>query len=136
MRPQHFFRPRILLVESANPGLRGLLLHWGYRVEEATDGAVGLRKAMAWRPEVAIIATDVPPSGGSSVARGLRAIFGPAMLLIGRTRPHQPTRADAASGAGFDCLLSEDADPDELRAVLRRTVGLGAGISEKVGSSS
>jgi CheY-like chemotaxis protein len=122
MPPHLSFRPRVLIVDDAGASraaLRALLEGRGFRVEEAADGAAGLRKAMAWRPEAAVVGTDVPPSGGCAVARGLRAVFGPGILVIGRTRPGRPLDPERARSDGFDHALSDTADPSDLLALLR-----------------
>jgi CheY-like chemotaxis protein len=134
MPPHLSFRPRVLIVDDAGPcraALRALLEGKGFRVEEAADGAAGLRKAMAWRPEAAVVGTDVPPTGGCAVARGLRAVFGRDTLVIGRTRPGRPLDPERARSDGFDHLLSDTADPSDLLAALR-TMPDGEGVPEPV----
>lgn len=132
--PHFSFRHRVLIVDDASASrsdLRALLEGRGFRVEEAADGADGLRKAMAWRPEAAVVATDVPPTGGCAVARGLRAIFGRRTLVIGRTRPGRPLDPERARAAGFDHLLSDTADPSALLAALL-SVPTGEGVAEAI----
>jgi CheY-like chemotaxis protein len=122
MPPHLSFRPRVLIVENAGASrasLRALLEGWGYRAEEVSDGAAGLRTAMAWRPEAAVVSVAVPPSDGYEVARGLRAVFGPGMLVIGRASPGRPLDRERARAAGFDQVLGEAAEPGDFRAALR-----------------
>jgi two-component system response regulator MprA len=109
------------LIESAGErreALRVFLEGNGYRVESAGNGATGLRRAIAWRPEAAVVATDVRPAGGYAEARCLRDAFGDEIVLIARTRPGQPVDPQRARAVGFDHLLSAEDDPAELHELL------------------
>ncbi len=122
------FRPRVLLVESAGlrrAGLRALLEDRGYRVEESDDGADALHKALAWRPEAAVVAADVPPSDGYQAGRCLRAVFGPGIFLIGQSGPGHPIDPEQAREAGFDEVLD---DADELADFFAR-LGAALGVA-------
>jgi CheY-like chemotaxis protein len=111
-----------LLIESAGSrreALQNFLERCGYSVESAADGATGLRKAMAWRPAAAVVATDIQPAGGYAEAFCLREALGKEIVLITRTRPGQPVDRQRARAAGFDHLLTADADPAELHEFLQ-----------------
>jgi CheY-like chemotaxis protein len=59
---------RVLIVEDNPDGretLRLLLDLWGYQVEAAADGAEGVRKALAWRPDAAVVDLHLPLLDGS-----------------------------------------------------------------------
>jgi CheY-like chemotaxis protein len=125
MPPHLAFRPRVLLIDDPErPPLQCLLEGWGYRVAEATDGAAGLQSALRWSPEAVIVGVDVPPSGGYAVGRGLRAVFGPGILLIARAAPGQLVDRDRAFAAGFDDVLDGDAAPGGLQALLAVLLGV------------
>jgi CheY-like chemotaxis protein len=136
--PMHIsFRPRILVIENAGLAraeLCNLLESWGYRVEEAGDGSTGLRKAMAWRPEAAIIAADVPPSDGYEIGRELRVVFGPGIFLIGRAASDEPLDSEQFLDAGFDEVLRDNADSDEFCTLLGRALGVAAPSKSTAGS--
>jgi two-component system, sensor histidine kinase len=49
-----------------------LLRLWGFQVEVAADGPEGLRKALDWRPQVALPDIGLPGMDGYELARRLR----------------------------------------------------------------
>jgi CheY-like chemotaxis protein len=110
-----------LLIENAGErrdSLRKLLESSGCQVETVANGATGLRKAIASRPEAAIVGTDIRPSGGYAEALCLRVVFGNEIVLIATSRPGLPIDRQRARAVGFDHLLSSDDDPAELRELL------------------
>jgi|SRR6516164_3664212 two-component system response regulator MprA len=114
-------RPRVLLIENAGErrdALRTFLEGNGYPVESAGDGAAGLRRAIVWRPDAAVVGTDVRPAGGYAEARCLRDAFGRSIVLIARARSGHPFDRQRAEAVGFDHLLSADDDPAELHELL------------------
>src|SRR5438067_13523369 len=79
---------RVLVVED-NPDSR-LSLHLllemrGYDVEEAEDGLRGVRKALDWQPDVAVVDIGLPVFDGYEVARQLKAALGGSIRLIALT---------------------------------------------------
>ena len=68
---------RVLIVEDgldARESLRLLLEHAGHVVETAEDGATGLAKLHAFRPDVALIDIGLPGLDGYAVARQLLVV--------------------------------------------------------------
>jgi serine/threonine protein phosphatase PrpC len=57
----------------------------GHTVETAKDGPEGVEKALASRPEVALIDIGLPGVDGYEVARRLRAALGGSIVLIAHT---------------------------------------------------
>jgi CheY-like chemotaxis protein len=86
----------------------------GHEVEGAADGVQGVEKALAWRPEVALIDIGLPRLDGYQVARELRAALGRDVFLIAHTAYDQPEDRRRAFAAGFDAYLVKPADPSEL----------------------
>ena len=79
---------RILIVEDNPDGretLRLLLQLWQHKVEAAVDGQDGVAKALAWRPDVALVDIGLPVLDGYQVARQLRAAFGDRIRLLAMT---------------------------------------------------
>jgi DNA-binding response OmpR family regulator len=77
--------PHVLVVED-QPGLRSLI-RWileadGLTVETAVDGAEGLAKAFARRPTLVILDLNLPELDGETVARTLRARYGPTVPVV------------------------------------------------------
>lgn len=108
---------RVLLVEDNPDGratLQILLNSWGHQVEVAEDGRVGVEKALAWHPEVAVVDIGLPFLDGHEVARHIRAAFGENVFLIALTAFGQPRDRQRAMESGFDTFLTKPADLDEL----------------------
>jgi CheY-like chemotaxis protein len=112
---------RILLVEDNPDGretLQLLLQVWGHRVDVAEDGKQGLQKALARRPEVALVDIGLPGMDGYEVAQGVRAALGRQVFLIAITGYGQPHDRWRALEAGFDVHLVKPVDPDLLQELL------------------
>jgi len=107
----------VLIVEDNADGretLCALVEILGHEVEGAADGVQGVEKALAWRPEVALIDIGLPRLDGHQVARQLRAAFGRDVFLIAHTAYDQPEDRRRAFAAGFDASLVKPADLSEL----------------------
>ncbi len=114
--------PRVLVVEDIPEVrllLRLLLEVKGFQVEEAGDGREGVRKAIDWRPEVAVMDIGLPGFDGYEVARRVSALDG-NIRLIALTVYGSPEDRRRAFEAGFDVHLTKPADPDELCRHLRQ----------------
>jgi CheY-like chemotaxis protein len=112
---------RILVVEDNPEGremLCTLLEVRGHQVAAAENGLQGVQKALAWRPEIAIIDIGLPLLDGYQVARRVRAVLGEQILLIALTGYCQTEDRRRAFEAGFDVHLSKPADLDELYRLL------------------
>jgi CheY-like chemotaxis protein len=116
-------RPRRVLVVEDNPDARDtlcLLLRLnGFQVEAAGDGPEGLRKALAWLPEAAVVDIGLPLLDGYEVARRLRAGLDGPLLLIALTGYGQPEDRRRALAAGFDHHLTKPAKPGDLLQLLQ-----------------
>lgn len=108
---------RVLLIED-NPDsletLRLLMQVWGHQVEVAADGLEGVRKALGWRPDVAVVDIGLPEMDGLEVARRLRQALQQTVRLIALTAYSQPEDQRRALDAGFEFFLSKPADCDRL----------------------
>jgi CheY-like chemotaxis protein len=105
---------RILLVEDndqTREAMRMVLEGFGHVVEEADDGLDGVRKAIAWRPDVVVMDIEMPVFDGYGVARRVRETLGASVRLIALTGHDDRERALAA---GFDAHLLKPADPEEV----------------------
>src|SRR5690349_15877915 len=102
--------PRRVLVVDDSPdsreALRRLLECRGHAVEEADDGLDGAAKAIAWRPDVAVVDLDMPVMDGLGMARRVREALGRAVRLIAVTGRGDRGRA---LEAGFDEHLMKPA---------------------------
>ena len=68
--------PKILVVEDEAAIARVLvdnLIFEGYEAEAVADGAEGLERALAWRPDLILLDIVLPTMDGYEVCRRLRA---------------------------------------------------------------
>src|SRR3954470_13905356 len=123
-------RPRVLLADPDRPtraGVRRALTRGGLEVAgEATDAAAAVAMAEAERPELALVATELP-GGGLDAAR--RIVAGVprvrVVVLTGSPGGEELVEAVRAGAVGY---LGRDVDaerlPEILRAVLAGEVAL------------
>jgi DNA-binding response OmpR family regulator len=91
----------------------------GYDVRVATDGATGLKWAVADPPNAVVCDLGLPGLDGLKVAEQIRDALSPAPLLIAVTGFTGTFTADAASGP-FDAYLVKPADPARIAALVGR----------------
>jgi len=125
---------RVLVVEDNRDGretLQALLELHGCRVEVAEDGLEGVDKALAWRPDAAVVDIGVPVLNGYEVARRVRARLGKGVRLIALTGYAQDADRRCALKAGFDVFLAKPADARLLLLLLgsARSEGEGHGTA-------
>jgi CheY-like chemotaxis protein len=116
-------QPRRVLIVEDNPDCRDTLCQLlrlsGFQVEQAGDGPEGVRKALAWRPEAAVVDIGLPLLDGYEVARRLRHALDGLIRLIALTGYGQPEDLHRGFVAGFDHHLTKPADPDHLVQLLK-----------------
>jgi CheY-like chemotaxis protein len=108
---------RILVIEDHPDGretLRLLLEILGHQVEVAADGLEGVEKALALRPDVALVDIGLPVLNGYQVARQLRATLGRRPFLIAQTGYGRSEDRQRVLAAGFDVHLIKPVMPEEL----------------------
>jgi CheY-like chemotaxis protein len=107
-------RQRVLLIDDHDHvrfGLRRVLEGQGHAVEEADDGLDGVRKALAWRPDVVVADLDMPLLDGYGVARQIRQALGPSVRIVALSGR---TDRERVLAAGFDAHFLKPADPDGI----------------------
>jgi signal transduction histidine kinase/ActR/RegA family two-component response regulator len=112
---------RILVVEDGEDNretLQDLLTDLGHEVHVAADGVEGVERALALRPEVALVDIGLPLLDGFEVAQRVRAATGAAMFLVALTGYGQPEDRARAAAAGFDAHLTKPMDIDALERML------------------
>jgi CheY-like chemotaxis protein len=108
---------RVLVVEDNRDGretLQALLELHGCRVEVAEDGLEGVDKALAWRPDAAVVDIGLPRLDGYQVAERIRSALGPAVFLITLTSYGRAEDRARSQAAGFDVHLVKPVDPQHL----------------------
>ena len=119
---------RVLIVEDSPDNratLQLLLQSWGHEVEAAGDGLRGVQRALAWRPEVAVVDIGLPLLDGYQVARQIRAALRDDVFLIALTGYGQPENRRRAFEVGFDIHMTKPADLDELSRLLHAHAAAG-----------
>jgi DNA-binding response OmpR family regulator len=118
---------RILIVEDEAPmrlALSDTLTAEGYRVLTAADGAVGLQKACAEKPDLILLDVMMPKLDGYALCAELRRLANPVPVLILTAKGQVGDRVQGLD-AGADDYLVKPFSTQELlarvRALLRRT---------------
>src|SRR4051812_34479781 len=107
----------VLVIEDEagiRESLEALLERDGHRVDVAEDGVEGVEKALALRPQVALVDIALPRMDGFEAARQIRAALGSAITLIACTAYSGPEDHQQALDAGFDALRVKPIDPYQL----------------------
>jgi signal transduction histidine kinase/CheY-like chemotaxis protein len=111
----------ILIVEDGvdnRETLQELLESLGHTVHVADDGIAGVERALAMRPEVALVDIGLPRLDGYEVARRVRAALGASIFLVALTGYGQPEDRTRAAAAGFNAHLTKPMDLDALERML------------------
>jgi CheY-like chemotaxis protein len=114
----------VLIVEDSadiRESLQELLEGLGHRVEAAADGEQALVRALAQRPDVALVDIGLPRIDGYEVARRMREALGTDVLLLALTGYGQPEDRARAAEAGFDLHLTKPVELDTLELLLNDT---------------
>jgi DNA-binding response OmpR family regulator len=118
---------RILVVEDELPmrtALQDVLKAEGYRVLTATDGRVGLERAMTEKPDLILLDIMMPRLDGYEVCAELRRLMIPVPILMLTAKGQVEDRVQGLD-AGADDYLIKPFSTEELlarvRALLRRT---------------
>jgi len=113
---------RVLIVEDnadSRTMLHAMLELWGHEVHEAADGERGLERAVAVRPDIALIDVGLPGLDGYELARQIRAsVGGVHIFLVAVTGYGDPDDLRRARAAGFDSHLVKPVDVKTLAGIL------------------
>ena len=124
LTPRH-----ILIIEDGadhRESLQELLEEQGHRVDTAIDGEGGVERALAVRPEVALVDIGLPRLDGYEVARRIRGAMGSKIFLIALTGYGQPDDRARAAAAGFDVHITKPLDFRVLERLLAGAEPAGA----------
>lgn len=115
-------KPRVLLIEDNDDGremMTMMLGGYGYEVNSAADGVLGLAAARAWQPDLALVDIGLPGIDGYEVARRLRADPATsAIKLIALTGYGLADDLRRVMDAGFDRHLVKPVDIGQLMEVI------------------
>ncbi len=120
--------PKVLVVDD-DPTVREVVMRYllreGYRVEESSDGADALERALCNPPELMVLDLMLPSLDGLEVCRQLR-LAAPVPVIMLTARDEEGDRI-AGLELGADDYVAKPFSPRELtarvKAVLRRTSG-------------
>src|SRR5688572_11838266 len=124
-------RPQTVLIVDDSPDMRELwrlwLTFWGFRVEEAENGAEGVQKARTFHPHVVLMDIWMPVLDGLRATRALKADAETADVpVLALSADSLPPAPQWALEAGADVFLEKPVDPgrllDEIRHAIRRVL--------------
>jgi PAS domain S-box-containing protein len=113
---------RVLVVDDnadAAETMAVLLRAAGHVTETAGNGPEALAAIERFRPDAVLLDIGLPGMDGYEVARRLRSLVGPELLLIAVTGYGGDDVKRLAAEAGFDRHLVKPVNPEDLQAVLR-----------------
>lgn len=123
--------PRVLVVEDNPVNLElvaELLEQEGCQVLTAKSAEVGLRLALAERPDLVLMDMQLPGISGYEATRQLKANRATAAIpVVGLTSFAMRGDDRKAREAGCDGYLTKPLDTDAFRETLRRFLSRGAG---------
>lgn len=116
---------RVLVVDDSRPMrmfIRRALEAAGYEVAEAADGAIALRVAREFAPDLALLDWNMPEVDGITCLQMLKARYGAAVKAVLTTAEADSVRMDEAMENGADGYLVKPFSTTELIEVVVRTL--------------
>ena len=110
-------RPLVLLAEDHDDTRRvyGLILrHFGYRVEEASNGYDAVELAKTWRPDLVLMDIGLPGIDGWQVSRILKSSPETSAVPLIAFSARVDSTADLAGRPTFDGYILKPVSPLEL----------------------
>jgi CheY-like chemotaxis protein len=102
--------------------LQLLLVLLGYEVEVAANGAEGIRLALQFLPDIALIDIGLPDVDGYEVARRIRGARGRRTVLVAHSAYDQTEVRYQMAEAGFDGQLVKPVGVEDLSDWLDQAV--------------
>jgi PAS domain S-box-containing protein len=112
---------RVVIVEDNHDMsaiLCALLEQGGHAVTTACDGAEGLERILAARPDVAIVDIGLRGMDGYELAQRVRAALGSALVLVAMTGHGRESDRLNALAAGFDAHMTKPVDIELVERML------------------
>jgi CheY-like chemotaxis protein len=113
---------RVLVVNDhwANvESMARLLRIYGHEVETALRGSSALKAAKAFSPDVVLLDISMPDIDGFEVARQLRKLLRPDVLIVALTALGLPEDRKRCFDAGFDLHLVKPVNPIHVETLLQ-----------------
>ncbi len=93
----------------------------GWKVEDCDSGQRALALLHRKMPAVMLIDVRMPGLPGDELARRIRRITGPSVLLVGYTAHCMPDDVRRIQAAGFDHVLIKPVSFGEMTAIFKRS---------------
>ena len=103
---------------SPSTASRAVLERVGHVVSEAFDGASGIARILADKPDVAIVDISLPGMDGYDVAKAVRAALGKQVYLVAMTAHDRDIDRARSMAAGFDKHMTKPVDIELVKAML------------------
>jgi two-component system, cell cycle response regulator DivK len=121
---------RILVIEDQEDNraiLRDLLTAAGYALIEAFDGAEGVAKAEAERPDLILMDIQMPVMDGYEATRRIKAIPACAAIPVIAVTSYALSGDEAKTrSAGCDGYVAKPYSPRQMLAIIRSFLDKGA----------
>lgn len=122
-------RPKTVLIAEDNLDNRiiyaTMLTHVGYNVIEANNGAEAVQMARSARPHIILMDISMPVMDGYEATRVLKADAATRDIpIIAVTAHAMVTDREAAREAGCDDYVSKPVEPQAIRSVVERWIGV------------
>ena len=117
---------RTILIVDDDPSIRKLIATTledvsGYQLEEASDGAEAVERAVEARPEIVFLDVDMPHLNGIEACRRLRSDPATAAAtIVMLTGDSGPQAEHGALAAGADLFLTKPFSPLHLLRLVDR----------------
>ncbi len=117
---------RTILIVDDDPSIRKLIATTledvsGYQLEEASDGAEAVERAVEARPEIVFLDVDMPHLNGIEACRRLRSDPATAAAtIVMLTGDSGPQAEHGALAAGADMFLTKPFSPLHLLRLVDR----------------
>jgi two-component system, OmpR family, response regulator len=86
----------------------------GFEARACYSGIDAINQAITFSPSMCLIDLNMPGMDGDELARRLRALLDPAVILVAITAMHNLDSSKRVRDAGFDLHLIKPVDPHKL----------------------
>src|SRR6202451_1705482 len=117
---------KVLIVEdeeNERTGLAELVSAWGYRAENARDGAEGLDKVSSWGPSIVVTDLKMPRMGGLELLERIADDSKTVAVVVVTAQETIDSAVQAMRMGAYD-YITKPIDTDRLRTILQNASAL------------